>query len=230
MTFSASSGQIATPMLAGQEHFVLVDVEGLAHRHQDLARDRLDLFLGGDGILRQRVEEQRELVAGEAADHRVRRQGARQPLGQHLEHAVARAMAEGVVDLLEMVHVEVQQRHRRAAAQVPRDRLLQQVLELHAVRDLRQRVVAREVADAALGALAVGDVARHEDRARELRVDTVEWLGNLLPHPVTLFALFALGVVLVSGLAGWFDVERARSAARGRARAQPDGMIAPSAC
>jgi aminobenzoyl-glutamate transport protein len=37
--------------------------------------------------------------------------------------------------------------------------------------------------------------------ARFLRF--VEWLGNLLPHPVTLFALFALGVVLLSGLAGW---------------------------
>jgi aminobenzoyl-glutamate transport protein len=30
---------------------------------------------------------------------------------------------------------------------------------------------------------------------------TVEWLGNLLPHPVTLFALFALGVVVISGIA-----------------------------
>lgn len=29
----------------------------------------------------------------------------------------------------------------------------------------------------------------------------VEWLGNLLPHPVTLFALFCLGVILISGLA-----------------------------
>ncbi len=29
---------------------------------------------------------------------------------------------------------------------------------------------------------------------------TVEWLGNLLPHPVSLFALFALGVVVLSGI------------------------------
>ncbi|PTM15801.1 MAG: hypothetical protein DA443_02540, partial [Bacteroidetes bacterium] len=28
-------------------------------------------------------------------------------------------------------------------------------------------------------------------------LDFVEWLGNLLPHPVTLFAIFALGVVLI---------------------------------
>src|SRR5690554_6832345 len=37
-------------------------------------------------------------------------------------------------------------------------------------------------------------------------LDTVEWLGNLLPHPVTLFAIFAVTVVLASGLAGYFDV------------------------
>jgi aminobenzoyl-glutamate transport protein len=39
---------------------------------------------------------------------------------------------------------------------------------------------------------------------RFLRV--VEALGNALPHPVTLFALFALGVILLSGLLGWMDV------------------------
>ncbi len=31
----------------------------------------------------------------------------------------------------------------------------------------------------------------------------VEWLGNLLPHPVTLFALFAIGVVFLSGIGDW---------------------------
>ncbi|MFI4914985.1 MAG: AbgT family transporter [Phycisphaerales bacterium JB060] len=31
----------------------------------------------------------------------------------------------------------------------------------------------------------------------------VEWLGNCLPHPVTLFALLALLVALVSGIAAW---------------------------
>ncbi len=34
----------------------------------------------------------------------------------------------------------------------------------------------------------------------------VEWLGNLLPHPVTLFAAFAAGVVLLSGLASLLGV------------------------
>ena len=37
-------------------------------------------------------------------------------------------------------------------------------------------------------------------------LDGVEWLGNLLPHPVTLFALLALGIVLLSGIFGALGV------------------------
>jgi aminobenzoyl-glutamate transport protein len=37
-------------------------------------------------------------------------------------------------------------------------------------------------------------------------LDGVEWLGNLLPHPVTLFAMLALAMVLLSGLFGWMGV------------------------
>jgi aminobenzoyl-glutamate transport protein len=53
----------------------------------------------------------------------------------------------------------------------------------------------------------------------------VEWLGNLLPHPVTLFAIFALGVILVSGLAdwlGWSVADPRPEGARGRS---PTGVI-----
>jgi aminobenzoyl-glutamate transport protein len=34
----------------------------------------------------------------------------------------------------------------------------------------------------------------------------VEWLGNCLPHPVTLFALFALAIVLISAIAAHFNL------------------------
>ena len=37
-------------------------------------------------------------------------------------------------------------------------------------------------------------------------LDGVEWLGNLLPHPVTLFAVLAFGIVLLSGLFGWIGL------------------------
>ena len=54
----------------------------------------------------------------------------------------------------------------------------------------------------------------------------VEWLGNLLPHPVTLFAIFALGVVVLSGITGglleWEVVDPRPEGSKGRAA---DGMI-----
>jgi len=64
-------------------------------------------------------------------------------------------VSEGIVDLLEAIHVDVQHRHAVAAAAGARDRLLQQMLELHAVRDLGQRIVAREVTDTPFGPLAL---------------------------------------------------------------------------
>lgn len=56
-------------------------------------------------------------------------------------------------------------------------------------------------------------------------LNIVEWLGNLLPHPVTLFALICVGVVALSGIAGFFEWQVADprpEGARGRAA---DGII-----
>jgi aminobenzoyl-glutamate transport protein len=56
-------------------------------------------------------------------------------------------------------------------------------------------------------------------------LDAVEWLGNLLPHPVTLFALICLAILIVSGIAGFFEwsvIDPRPAGARGRS---PDGII-----
>lgn len=37
-------------------------------------------------------------------------------------------------------------------------------------------------------------------------LDVVEWLGNLLPHPVSLFALFCVFVIVTSGIAAFFGL------------------------
>lgn len=58
-------------------------------------------------------------------------------------------------------------------------------------------------------------------------LDFVEWLGNLLPHPVTLFALFAFGVVLLSGLAEWLNWSAPDPRPEGAAGRAPDGIIEP---
>lgn len=54
---------------------------------------------------------------------------------------------------------------------------------------------------------------------------SVEWLGNLLPHPVTLFVIFAGSVVLISGVAEFFDVSVADPRPDDAAGRAPDGRI-----
>ena len=54
---------------------------------------------------------------------------------------------------------------------------------------------------------------------------TVEWLGNLLPHPITLFAMLAMFIVLLSGLLGFFDYGVADPRPEGAAGRAADGMI-----
>lgn len=58
-------------------------------------------------------------------------------------------------------------------------------------------------------------------------LDAVEWLGNLLPHPVTLFALFAIGVIFLSGFAEWMDWSVEDPRPEGSAGRSPDGIIEP---
>ena len=54
---------------------------------------------------------------------------------------------------------------------------------------------------------------------------TVEWLGNLLPHPITLFASLAVAIVILSGLLGYFDVAVADPRPLDALGRDPDGMI-----
>lgn len=56
-------------------------------------------------------------------------------------------------------------------------------------------------------------------------LDGVEWLGNLLPHPVTLFAWLALLVVLLSGLFGWIGLAVVDPRPAGAPGVAQDGMI-----
>lgn len=56
-------------------------------------------------------------------------------------------------------------------------------------------------------------------------LDGVEWLGNLLPHPVTLFASFALIVVILSGVLDFFGLTALDPRPLGAAGRSADGMI-----
>lgn len=56
-------------------------------------------------------------------------------------------------------------------------------------------------------------------------LSTVEWLGNLLPHPVTLFALLSIFIVLLSGMLGYFDISVADPRPEGAKGREADGII-----
>ena len=56
-------------------------------------------------------------------------------------------------------------------------------------------------------------------------LDGVEWLGNLLPHPVTLFALLALGIVLLSGIMAAMGIAVVDPRPAGANGVAADGMI-----
>ncbi len=56
-------------------------------------------------------------------------------------------------------------------------------------------------------------------------LNAVEFLGNLLPHPVTLFAVLSLVVLLVSGVAAFFDLQVEDPRPEGVAGRAEDGLI-----
>ena len=77
-------------------------------------------------------------------------------------------MPERIVDLLELV--EIDEEHGTGLARMPHgsQRLVDLVAEIGSVRQARQRVIARHMADLGLGALALGDVLDEHDRTAVL--------------------------------------------------------------
>ncbi|WP_434927541.1 AbgT family transporter [Shewanella sp. HL-SH2] len=56
-------------------------------------------------------------------------------------------------------------------------------------------------------------------------LNIVERLGNLLPHPITLFAMFCVAVVMISGIAGYFELSVVDPRPEGTSGRSPDGLI-----
>ncbi|KZY66551.1 MULTISPECIES: AbgT family transporter [unclassified Oleiphilus] len=56
-------------------------------------------------------------------------------------------------------------------------------------------------------------------------LDTVEFLGNLLPHPVILFAILCALVIVISGVAGYFELAVLDPRPEGSRGRSPSGMI-----
>ena len=73
-------------------------------------------------------------------------------------------MAERIVDGLEMVEIETENRDGFGAPQVAQHRF-DPLVERHAVRQVGERVVMRQVLDSFLGDKPLGDVLESDDEA-----------------------------------------------------------------
>ena len=90
---------------------------------------------------------------------------SRSRAGHRAQQLVAARMAERVVDLLELVEVDEQQRRQLFGALLDRQQAADLVAEIDPVGKLGQFVVARQMADPGFRVLALGDVLDQHDGA-----------------------------------------------------------------
>jgi hypothetical protein len=102
-----------------------------------------------------------ELVAADARDGVVVAQRRAQPARDLLQQLVADVVAQRIVDELEAVEVDEQHRHLLVEPLRLRQRLAQPIHQHRAVGQAGERVVVRQVLDARLLRLALGDVLDH---------------------------------------------------------------------
>ena len=111
--------------------------------------DQLLRHRGGLARLGDVLQQHAELVAADARDEVVAAHRGAQARGDHLEQAVAHLVAERVVDLLEVVQVEEQQRRGLVVAPRVRHRLAGALGEHGAVGQAGKRIVVREELESA---------------------------------------------------------------------------------
>ena len=151
-----------------------------------------------------------EFVAAEARHRVALAHAGRQALGHRHQQSIADGMAERVVDVLEVVEVETEDRHLAVAADAHQgvfDPLAQQ----DAVGQVGQDVVMRHVRDLRLRLAAIGDVlvgrdpatARHRLKDKADDAPIVELDHVLERHPAAHDVVQIVGVFLgvVTGVA-----------------------------
>ncbi len=112
----------------GDGHLELLDSCRLPHHVQQLLRHHGGAVRIGVG------QHHDEFVAAEARQRVVIAHRVLQAVGQLHQQGVADAVAEGIIDVLEAVDVDEQQRHAGAGAVGARQQVVRLFLQLHAVR------------------------------------------------------------------------------------------------
>ena len=149
-------------------------------------QDRLDplghqLRTGRHG---HRFGQDDELVTTQAAHGVAGPQHPFEPLRHRLQEPVPGLVAEGVVDVLEVVQVDEQRGHRQVPPPGPGQHLVGPVEDQRAVGEPGEGVVDGGVGQALLGVLPAGDVAQVGHEAVDVGVGRQIGDGRLEPQPV----------------------------------------------
>ncbi len=107
---------------------MIVDLVTLAQVVDDTSREMGGIFVRPDVLL-----EHHEFVAAEARHEILRAQHVAQPFGDGAQQLVAAGMAQGIVDLLELIEVDEQQRRQLLAVVRNRQQALDLVAEIDPV-------------------------------------------------------------------------------------------------
>ena len=135
----------------GEGRRALPELERDGQRGQDAPGDLLGA--GAIGLLQQ----ERELVAAQAAGRVLGAQDAHQPLGHEAQQIVTGRMSERVVDGLEVVQVN-EQDGQACRLLPPNEGMRETVNEQDTIRQPGERIVERLVAKLILQVLAVSDI------------------------------------------------------------------------
>ena len=141
---------------------------GMAIKIEWLCQPGDDGRSNGIGAARRGVGQHHgELVAAQPGDGGAAADGITQPASGFAQQPVASAMAKRVVDGLEAIEIDEQQRAGLAGARRPRQRVLQCFAKQRAVGKAGQRIEARQLGDAIMAAPRLGDIAADPAIARE---------------------------------------------------------------
>ena len=148
------------PDAGAAEAFSVIEQVGLANRSQDFLADGLGLGRGLLGNFAQVFEHHDKLITAQSR-HGVGVADARgKAPGEFLKEIIACLMAEGLVQHLEIIQIDQQQRLRAVPLGAGGQGLTQPVHQKTAVGKACQRVVKSEIADGVLRRLGSGHIPR----------------------------------------------------------------------
>ena len=146
-------GEYADTDTGADKQLVFIDIEGAFHDLQHLLRS-----IGGMGHLRAIIDQHGKLIATQSSHGKAFAKYPLQTVRDCLEQKITDVMAKAVVDDLEVVEVDHQQRTARLMALRRSQSLLGTVSKQQSIGQVSQRIVMNKSCQFALGVLDRGNV------------------------------------------------------------------------